>query len=239
MSARHLRLDVAGVVEVALDEALAAAEGGDGLADRGVVEVGDLVEAAGDLEAATAAAERRLDGDRQAVLLGERHDLVGSRDRVGGAGHLRRSGPLGDVAGRHLVAEGADGRRRRPDPGEPGVDDGLREVGVLGEEAVAGVDRVRTGLAGGVQDLVDDEVALGRRRAAEGEGLVGEAHVQGVPVGVRVHRHGLEPGVLAGPDDADGDLAAVGDQDCMHVVRTLSVVASRDSRRTREAAYRL
>ena len=146
-----LGLDVAGVVEVALDEALAATERGDGLADGGVVQVGDLLEGAGDLEAAAAAAEGRLDGDGQAVLLGEGDDLVGARDGVGRAGHQRRAGALGDVAGRDLVAEGAMASGRRADPGQPGVDDGLGEVGVLGEESVAGVDGVGTGLASGVR----------------------------------------------------------------------------------------
>ena len=41
----HLRLDVARLVQVALDEALPAAERGDGLADRGVVELADLLRA--------------------------------------------------------------------------------------------------------------------------------------------------------------------------------------------------
>ena len=62
-----LGLDVAGLVEELLDEALATAEGADGLADRRLVELGDLLERAGDLEAAAAAAEDRLDRDRQAV----------------------------------------------------------------------------------------------------------------------------------------------------------------------------
>ena len=37
---------------------------------------------------------------------------------------------------------------RRADPGQPGVDHGLGEVGVLGQEAVARVDRVGAGLLG-------------------------------------------------------------------------------------------
>ena len=129
---------------------------------------------AGDLEAAAAAAEGRLDGDRQAVLLGERDDLVGAGDRFGGAGHQRRAGPLGDVPGGHLVAEVADRLRGRADPGQPGVDDGLGEVGVLGEEAVAGVDRVGAGPRGDVDELVDAQVGLGGGVAAERVRLVGQ-----------------------------------------------------------------
>ena len=64
-----LGLDVPRVVEEALDEALAAAERRDGLAHRGLEQLGDLLEGAGDLQAATAAAVGRLDGDRQAELL--------------------------------------------------------------------------------------------------------------------------------------------------------------------------
>ena len=63
-----LRLDVARLVEVLLDEALAAAERGDGLAGRRLELLGDLLHRARDLQAAPAAAERGLDGDRQADL---------------------------------------------------------------------------------------------------------------------------------------------------------------------------
>ena len=66
-----------------------------------------------------------------AVLLGERDDLVGVLDRFGGAGDQRGLRAGGDVAGGDLVAEVADRLRARPDPDQPGVDDGLREVGVL------------------------------------------------------------------------------------------------------------
>ena len=134
-----LGLDVAGLVEEALDEALAAAEGRDGLADGGLVEVGDLLDGAGHLEAAAAAAVGRLDGDGQPVLLRRRRRPRRRRSPGrwcrGPAGRRLR----GDVARLDLVAERVDGARAGADPGEAGVDDRLGEGGVLGEEAVAGV----------------------------------------------------------------------------------------------------
>ena len=122
-----LRLDVPGLVEVLLDEALAAPEGADRLSCRGVEHLGDLVELAGHLESAPAAAVRGLDGDRQAELLGERDDLVGAGDGARGARRQRRAHLLGDVARGDLVAECLDRLGRRPDPDQPRVDDGARE----------------------------------------------------------------------------------------------------------------
>ena len=208
-----LRLDVAGLVEVLLDEALAATERGHGLTGGRLEELGDLLHLVRDLHAASAATEGGLDGDRQAVLLGEGDDLVGVLDRVLGAGGHGGLGALGDVAGGHLVAQVADGLRRRPDPDQAGVDDGLREVGVLRQEAVAGVDGVGAGLGGGVEDLVEDEVGLGGRGAAEGECLIRQLDEQGVGVGLGVHGNAGQAGILRRADHADGDLAAVGDED--------------------------
>ncbi len=121
-----LGLDVARLVEVLLHEALATAERRDRLADRRLVELGDLFHVARHLEAAAAAAEGRLDRDRQAVLLGEGDDLVGVVDGVLGAGDERGADLLGDVAGPDLVAEALDRRGRWADPDQPGVDDRLR-----------------------------------------------------------------------------------------------------------------
>ena len=106
-------------------------------------------------------------------------------------------------------------RRRRADPDQAGVDHGLGEVGVLGEEAVAGVHRVGAGLLGDVDDLLDVEVGVGRGRAAERVRLVGEPHEERVAVGLGVHRHAADAGVLAGADHAHRDLAAVGDEDLL------------------------
>ena len=128
---QHLRLDVARLVQVALHEALAAAERGRRLADRRLVQLGDLPALAGDLHPPATAAERRLDRDRQAVLVGELLDLGGTRDGVRRARHQRGTGAHGDVPCGDLVAEVPDGLRGGADPDQPGVDDRLCEVGVL------------------------------------------------------------------------------------------------------------
>ena len=149
------------------------------------------------------------------VVLRERDDLVGVLDRVLGAGSQRGVRLLGDVLGLGLVAEVLDRLGRRADPGESRVDDRLREAGVLGEEAVAGVDGVGPGLLRDRDDLRDVEVGVGRGRSAQAVRLVGQPHEERVAVGVGVHRHTADTGVLAGPDHPDRDLAAVGDQDLL------------------------
>ena len=70
------------------------------------------------------------------------------------------------------------------------VGDGPGEVGVLGEEPVAGVHAVGAAALDGVEDRLGVQVALGGGLAAEGVGLVGQAHVQGVAVEVGVHGDG-------------------------------------------------
>ncbi|CAM5610442.1 hypothetical protein SNARM312S_06594 [Streptomyces narbonensis] len=224
-----LGLDVAGLVEVALDEAFAAAEGGDGLADGGVVELGDLFEGPGDLQAAAAAAEGGLDRDGQAVFLRERHDLFGAGDRVGGAGDQRGAGALGDVTGRHLVAQVADGLRRRADPDQARVQDRLRELGVLGKEAVSGVDGVRVRVLRGLQHLGHVEIAGRRGVTAQSERLVSRPDVQGVPVRVGVDGYAADTGVPARPGHTDSDFATVGYEYLAHdgsLLRTLRISRS-------------
>ena len=65
------------------------------------------------------------------------------------------------------------------------------------------------------EDRLGVEVALGRRLAAEGVGLVGHADVQGVTVEVGVDGHRGDAELAAGPDHPDGDFAAVCNEDLL------------------------
>jgi hypothetical protein len=109
-----------------------------------------------------------------------------------------------------------DRLRRGADPGQPRLGDRPGEVGVLGQEAVAGVHRVRAGLGRHLDDLVDIQVGLGAGHPAQGIGLIGHTYVQRVQVGLGVHGHADEAGIAASPHDTHRYLAAVRDQHLAH-----------------------
>ena len=75
------------------------------------------------------------------------------------------------------------------------------------------MDRLRPGSGSGVEDRVDPEVALRRRRRPEADRLVGDPDVGRRRVRVAVDRDRLDAELVAGPDDPDRDLAAVRDED--------------------------
>ncbi len=147
-------------------------------------------------------------------------DLQGTRPSHRGVGHREReSGDDGDTSGLHppprlgLVSHGGDGRGGRSDKDQAGLGDRLGEGGAFGQEAVARMHRPGTARPGGVEQAVDPEIALARRRRADGHGEIGGADVRRQAIRLRVHRHRLEPLLVAGADDAQGDFASVRDED--------------------------
>ena len=125
----QLDLDVMRALDVALAVDGVVAECGLRLAlggFRGLLELGRLAD---DAHPPAAASGRRLHDEREA-------DLV----RFAGGQH-GYAGLLRDPLRLELVSTLAEGLGRRADEHEPGCLDGLGEVGVLGEEAVAGMDR--------------------------------------------------------------------------------------------------
>ena len=102
--------------------------------------------------------------------------------------------------------------RRRADEDDAGGGAGFGEGRVLGEEAVARVDRIGARVARGLDDRCGVQVGLARGRRPDGARLVGEPHVQRAAIGLRVHGDRVHAEPAAGPDHAAGDLAAIRDQ---------------------------
>ena len=92
--------------------------------------------------AASAAAARGLDDHGIADLAREIMDLVGivGQSRIR-SGHARYAGRAHRAFGRDLVPHHADARSAWADEDDAGLRDALGEHRVLGQEAVAGMDR--------------------------------------------------------------------------------------------------
>ena len=167
-----------------------------------------------DLHAASAAAGRRLDQHRKADRLARSRIASSSGvDRAVGAGHHRNAEPLGGLLGLDLVAHQADVLGRRADEMQIVLGEDFGEAGVLRQEAVAGMHGVGAGDLAGGEQRGDVEIAVLRRRRADADALVGEPHMHGVGVGGGMHRDGRDAELLARAQDAQRDLAAIGDQD--------------------------
>jgi hypothetical protein len=210
----HLELDVARVAEELLHVDDVAAERRRRLAagQRDGVEQGGM--GVHHAHAATTAARRGLDQHRVADLLGEiAVDLVVVAERATGARYARHACLAHGTDRGDLVAHQTDGVGARADEGEAAAFDLLGEIGVLGQEAVAGVDGVGVGHLGRADDRRDVEVARGGGGRADADRLVGEQHVLEVAVGGRVDRNGADAELMAGAQDAQRDFAAVGNDE--------------------------
>ncbi len=162
--AEHLDLDVARRRDDLLDVERAVAERRLRLARRALVGVTEIAGFRHEAHAFAAAARRRLEQHREAELLGRRArvdrpgDALGARhERNAGGAHLRLRARLVPHPLHHV--------RGRADEDEVVVLAGADEVGVLGEEAVAGMNGLAAGRLGGGDESRDAEVALGRGAA--------------------------------------------------------------------------
>src|SRR5690606_31785591 len=102
-----------------------------------------------------------------------------------------------------LVAQHADRGDRRADERDLARLADLGEMGVLREEAVAGVDRVRVRDFCRADDLRDVEVALLARSWPDADRLIGELEVARIAIRLRVDRDRLDVELPACAEDPE------------------------------------
>jgi hypothetical protein len=161
---------------------------------------------------ALAAARPRLDehGIADLARLGGEHDEFLRLAVI--AGHHGHAGLFHELLGGVLQPHGADRARRRPDEDEAGLLHRLHEIRVLRQEPVARMDRLRARRPGCLDDAARLQVALARGRGADMHRLVGHRHMHGPRIGIGIDGDGGDAHPPCRAHDADGDLAAVGDQ---------------------------
>ncbi len=211
--AEHLQLDMTRTVDPFLDQHRLVAEGGAGLGPGGGEGCGELLRPLDAAHPLAAPARHRLDEDRIADVLGHQGQMFGLLIRAVIARHDGHARLGHQRLGGILQAHGADRRGRGADEDEARGLDRLDELGVLGEEAVARMDGFRPGGEGRLDQPLAAQVAVGRLRAADRHRLVGHGHMERLGIGIGMDGDGRHAQAPGGGRDADGDLAAVGDQD--------------------------
>ena len=154
-SAEDLHLHVPGPLQPPLHEDGAVAEGGRRLPPRRPHRLVQRGPVRHHPHAPPAPAVRGLDQQRVARVGRHRVGRPGRQHRHAGRGH--------PGLGVHLGPHRGDGLRRRPDPGQPGVQHRPGEAGVLGQEAVAGVHGVGAGPDRGIHQQVRPQVRSAAR----------------------------------------------------------------------------
>jgi hypothetical protein len=209
----EILLDVdGGVVEVCLP-----------LAFRGLELRFDLVGGADHLQPPTAAAALGLDRDGIAVFGGDFLHRVGGVDGLGRPRNHGHLGLLHQRAGLRLLAQFLHRVGGGADPDQFALLDFPGELGVFGQEAVAGVDRVGVGPPPGLDHGLVIQIRVRGAGGADVVRLVGHSDVPGVFVGVAVDRDGPDAEVATRPHHPDGDLPAVSHE---HLVEHLSIRSS-------------
>ncbi len=134
-------------------------------------------------------------------------------DAAVGARNDRNAQVPGGALGRDLVAHQANVLGAWTDEMHIVVGENFGETRILGQKAIAGMDRVGTGDFARGKDRRNIQVAVSRRRRTDANAFIGEPHMHRILVRGRMHRDGGDAELLAGAQHPKRNLSAVGDQD--------------------------
>ena len=227
---QHLHLDVTGVLEVLLDVDRGVGEVRLPLALRGLERLGGLVRRVDGLHPLPAAPGGGLDQERIADLLTERDDLGGRADRVGRARDDRDAGGLHRLPGARLRAHQLDGGRRRPIQTSPAASTARAKAAFSARKPYPGWTALAPERRAASSSFSGTEIALGRRVAAERERLVRVARMERRAVRVGVDSHRTDADIPQRAEDADRDLATVGDEHFRELGHSGLFLSSRGTR---------
>jgi hypothetical protein len=210
--AQQLHLDVPCAYHQLLEIDLVVTERRFCLAPRGRDFLGQLRLVRDDAHAAPAAAPARLEHHRITDLSCEtsRRGIVSRQRRC--RGHDGDARGNGEVARADLVAQPTHDLRRRADEDQARLGTCFGERGILGEKAVARMNRIDLRRLRDTHDVGDIEVSVDRRASGANEIALVRLHpMQREAVFLGIDRDRADAKLGRGAHHANGDLAAVGD----------------------------
>jgi hypothetical protein len=177
--------------------------------------VRQLVGIARDAHAASTSAGDRFEHEREAQIARGGHRRFAIGQGLFGAWHDGHTSTAHQVARADLVAEGSDRGGARTNETDADVVAHFSKVGVLGQKPVARMNCISSGDLRCADDVGDVQVAAVAGRGSDANGFVRQQHAQRVAIGLRVGDDRADAHLLAGSDDAHGDLATIGDEDLL------------------------
>ena len=215
--AHDLHFDVLRVQDALLDVDILVAKGALCLRARFLIGALEVFHAVDTAHAAAAAAVDGLDHDRQADALSEGLDLSEVLDGTVRARDHRDLCLLGLDARVDLVAEHLQVLDLRADEDDALFLAAPCQLCILGEEAVARMDGIDIVLLADADDVLDVEVGIDWLLALAHEiRLVGATAVQGQDIFFGIDGDRADAHLMAGAENADGNLAAVWHQDLVN-----------------------
>ena len=119
----------------------------------------------------------------------------------------------GGAARARFVSDDAERFGARTGEGDPLFLEQFAQLRLLAEESVSGMDDGSSRLHGGLGDQLRPQVGGSGGAGTDDDGRVGALSGEAVPVGGAGGDNGSRTDAVRGLDDANGDLAAVGDED--------------------------
>ena len=210
---QDLNLDVARAIDELLEVDARVLERGLGLVASRLQCAGEVGLVAAHSHPLAAPSRGRLDQDGVADRTGKAQRLGIAGNGSLGPGHAGHLGRGGDLLGLGLQAHLADRLVGRPDELEVAAPADLGELGVLAQEAVAGVNRLDVGHLGSRDDPGNVQITVGAGGLADADGAIGKLQVGRVAVGLGIDRDDLDAQLLAGANHSQRDFTAVRHQD--------------------------
>ena len=207
-----LHLDMARLFKKPLDHQIGPPKGVFGFAHGRGHRFREALQIADHAHSTPAAPKNSLEQHRQFHAADRVLQLGGVHETVPIAGQHGQAGRCGLTLGGYFIAKACQGIRARTNEGQTGPLDCFGEPGMFRQKSDARVNRVCLGVAGGLQDGIDVEVAVIVIGANNLNGFSDRQNMKGVAVGRGVHRRGGDPQPLAGSRNTAGDFPPRGDQ---------------------------
>ena len=111
-----------------------------------------------------------------------------------------------------FIAHGLNGTGRRADKGHTLFIKCFGEGLVFAQKSITRMHSFSTGLANGVDNFVDNEIAFAGRRTANMHCLVSVLNVLGARIGIGINSDRFNAHLAGGTNNAAGDFPAIGNE---------------------------